>query len=354
VSAASRDLVVVGGSAGGVDALKQFVAALPADLPAAVCVALHLGAGTRSLLPGILQRGAALTVQPAGDEQPLQHGIVYVARPDTHLVLTPAGLTSGTGARENGHRPSLDVMLRSAALRYGPRVVGVVLTGMLDDGSAGLARVVRYGGAALVQDPDEAEFPSMPRNALAAVPQARALRLSALVAEVVRTVSQEPGSSPAADELRSVPDDERARDETEVSSALGLSPALPGGAPVGEPSAYSCPDCSGVLHQLEEAQLLRFRCRVGHAWSADSLLRRQGDTIEDALWTAMRALEERYEISSRLAGQADDGGRTWSSRHFRGRAEQAQRSARVLRAMLTEHRAGGGGDEEHGGAATGP
>jgi two-component system chemotaxis response regulator CheB len=330
-----RDLVVVGGSAGGVDALKRFVRALPADLPATVCVTLHLGSGTPSLLASILARGSAIEVQPAVDGTPLEPGVVHVAQADSHLAVVGDRLVMGLGPRENGNRPSIDVLLRSAAVAQGPRVVGVVLTGMLDDGTAGLAAVARYGGVPMVQDPADAEFPSMPRNALEGTPSALALPLDELVDEVVRIVStDEPlgGREPVDAAQREV-------DEAEVRSALGLDPALPDGSTVGVPSPYGCPDCGGVLNEVEQATPVRFRCRVGHAYSAESLLRHQAGTVEDALWTALRAVEERQDVSQRLAGEAARSGRDWSRVHFARRAEEARRSAEVLRGVLADHQA---------------
>lgn len=346
-SPTQRDLVVAGGSAGGVEALKRFVTALPADLPATVCVTLHLASGSTSLLPSILARRAAVRVRAAEDGAPLEHGVVYVSQPDSHLVVVDDHVMLGTGARENGNRPSLDVLMRSAAVARGPRVVGAVLTGMLDDGSAGLARVARYGGVALVQDPAEAEFPPMPRNALASTPLARALPLDALVQEVVRLVSENRGAGP------DVSGPERERDEAEVRGALGPS-ALPDRNTIGLPTPYSCPDCGGVLNSVDELGLLRLRCRVGHAFSADTLMHSQGDTIADALWTALRALDERRETAERLSNQADGTGRAWSRAHFRLRAEQARRSANVLREMLAERADAPRPGEEPGQVATGP
>lgn len=287
----ARDLLVVGGSAGGVDALKRFVSALPDDLDAAVCVALHLSATSPSLLPGILQRVCGLRVVPAVDGAVLEAGVVHVARPDVHLVVVGDVVRLGPGPRENGHRPSLDVLLRSAAVSRGPRAVGVVLTGMLDDGAAGLHRIDAYGGAALVQDPGDAEFPSMPRAALAAVPHARRAALADLAQEAVTAMSVDRSDVQPAEH-------ERLRDEAELRSALGRDPALPGGEVVGDPSPYSCPDCGGVLDGVhQEGSVLRFRCRVGHAYSVESLLEAQDDTVEHALSTALRALEERGEVA---------------------------------------------------------
>lgn len=323
-----RDLVAVGASAGGVEALKTLVAGLPADLPATVLVALHLPVDSRSYLPEILRRRSSLRVVLAEDGLPLVPGQVVVAHPDAHLLVVGDRIVLGRGPRENGSRPSHDAMLRAAALARGPRAVGVVLTGLLDDGAAGLGLVARYGGACLVQDPDDAEFASMPRAALAVVPTARAVPLAALAAEVTTLVQQQPTGIPDVDDVV------RLRDAAELSSALGRAPEMPDGSSPGTPSPYACPDCHGVLNHIPDDGILRFRCRTGHAWSAESLVAQQDDDVEEALWTALRVLEERGEMSRKLAEQARQGSRDWSDEHFRRRAEEAERSAELLRAVL--------------------
>ena len=323
-----RDLVVVGASAGGVEALKVLVSALPADLGATVLVALHLPASARSYLPDILSRSCALPVRQARDGMRLVTGEVVVAHPDAHLLVVDDRVVLGRGARENGARPSHDAMLRAAALERGPRVVGAVLTGLLDDGAAGLQTVRRYGGHCLVQDPTEADFPSMPKAALRAVPDARTLTLQALAEDVVRAVNEVPPPPPV------VPEEQWQRDLAELHSALGRSPAMPDGSPAGEPSPYACPDCHGVLHTVPDPTVLRFRCRTGHARSAESLVAQQDGDVEEALWTALRVLEERAEMSRRLADMAVEAGREWSQEHFTERAEDADRSAELLRAVL--------------------
>jgi two-component system chemotaxis response regulator CheB len=335
------DLVVIGASAGGVEALKRLIARLPPDLPATVLLTLHLGEGTPSLLPGILARAGEIRVLPATEGAPLVPGVVYVSQPNVHLAVVDDHVVLGPGAKENGHRPSVDVLLRSAAVAHGRRVVGVILTGMLDDGTAGLAAVARYGGVPLVQDPAEADFPSMPMNALRGTPTARSLALDALVDEVVHVVS---GDSPSPGSMPEVPESVRERDRAEVRSALGRQPVLHDGGRIGRPSPYSCPDCGGVLNEVEDDAPLRFRCRVGHAYNGESLLRRQGHTFEDALWTALRAVEERVEVSRRLAEEAARSGRDWSHAHFARRAQDASRSAEVLRDVLAQHREAGAAD----------
>jgi len=323
-----RDLVAIGASAGGVEALKLLVSCLPADLPATVLVALHLPASARSYLADILARACAMPVRQAHAGQAVVPGEVVVAHPDAHLLVVDDHVVLGTGPRENGSRPSHDAMLRSVALARRTRVIGAVLTGLLDDGAVGLHVVKRYGGHCLVQDPAEAEFPSMPRAALRAVPSARSLPLRALAEEVVRAVSEVPPAEPT------IPEEQWQRDLAELASALGRAPVMPDGSPTGEPSPYGCPDCHGVLNTVPDPGVLRFRCRTGHAWSAESLVAQQDTDVEEALWTALRVLEERGEMSRRLADMATTNGREWSQDHFLSRALDADRSAELLRAVL--------------------
>lgn len=321
-------LVAVAASAGGVEALKCLVRALPPDLDATVLVGLHLPLTARSMLPSILQREAAIEVVAAEDGQPLQPGRVLVAPPDAHLLVLDDRVVLGHGPRENGHRPSHDAMLRAVALARGPRAVGVVLTGMLDDGAAGLVAVRRYGGRCLVQDPDAAEFPAMPRAALLAVPDALRAPLDDLSGLVVRAVTEPPGPEVPVDE------DQLALDRAELESARSGTPVLPSGEPLGSPSTFSCPDCHGVLNLVPDDRVLRFRCRTGHAWTSQSLASQQEEQVEEALWIALRVLEERADLSNRLAEQAHAQERSFSAAMFRRRAEEADRSVRALRAVL--------------------
>ena len=322
-------LVVVGGAAGAVSALRDLVGALPADLPACVLVVLHLPrAGGSSVLPDILDRAGALPVRAARTGDRLEAGQVLVAPAERHLLVEDGHVVLSSGPAENGQRPSVDVLFRSAARSVGPGVVAVVLTGNLDDGSAGLAAVARHGGIAVVQDPDDAMFPGMPRNALAAVPTAQTSTLAQLPALLVDLVRQPVGARPE------VPETDLARDLLEVRSALGQALGAREGGHPGRPSPFSCPDCTGVLFEIDDAPLPRYRCRVGHAWSAQALSERQEHAVESALWMALRALEERQAMADDVARSAARSGRSWSEQHFRRRASEANRHAAVLRALL--------------------
>lgn len=327
----TRDLVAIGSSAGGVEALKRLVGALPDDLGATVLVGLHIPATGPTVLPQILQRTTRLEVVPAEHGMPLRPGQVVVAQPDSHLLVEHDHVVLGRGGRENGHRPSHDAMLRSVALARGSRAVGVVLTGMLDDGAVGLACVERYGGLPLVQDPAGADFPDMPRAALAAVPSAVPLPLERLAAEISVAVAD---GRPLA--VPDVAESQRAVDLAELASALGEPGTLPDGSLPGVPSPFSCPDCRGVLRVVEDAGPLRYRCRTGHAWTGEALAGQQHHDVEEALWAALRTVDERAELCARLAADASSRGQSLSSSHWARRAEESERSAAVLRMLIQE------------------
>ena len=274
-SAPHHDLVVVGCSAGGVEALRGLVAGLPADLPAAVLVVLHLPrSGGVSLLPEILSRVSTLPVASATDGALLVPATVLIAPPDRHVLVDGDRVVLSAGPTENGCRPAIDPLFRSAAHVHRGRVIGVVLTGNLDDGSAGLLAVTRHGGEAVVQDPAEAQFPGMPRNALDAVPDARTVALADLPSVLVELVRRPAPALPPPH-----PDAGRL-DRAEIRLAAGESAGPYTTEHPGTPSAWSCPDCSGVLWEIQDGPLLRFRCRTGHAWSVESLLHEQDSGVE--------------------------------------------------------------------------
>ncbi len=322
---AKHDVVVVGASAGGVEALTRFVAGLPADLPAAVLVVLHIPPRAPSALPAILSRSGPLPARTAGEDEPLVAGTILVAPPDHHLVVRQAGATVVRGPRENGHRPSVDALFRTAAVHLGPRVVAVVLSGSDDDGTSGAVAVRQRGGLVAVQDPDDAMYRIMPASVArraGPVAAARAEELGSLVADLVRE-----GPDPEAVAPDPTLEQEAAVDENFEDAVLGERN--------GEPSGYACPDCNGVLFVQSEEAVLRFRCRIGHAWTADGLVAQHDITVETALWSAVRTLQEKAELSDRLASRAREDGRPVSANHFHEAAREAHRSAVVLRELLS-------------------
>jgi len=323
---AGRDIMVVGASSGGVEALTTVVSGLPHDFSAAVFVVLHVPARGDSLLPQILSRAGKLPAEHARDNEPVQKGRIYVAPPDFQLLLQDRVMRLVRGPRENNHRPAVDPTLRTAARVYGPRVVGVVLSGALDDGTAGMVAVKRRGGIAVVQDPKDALFPDMPRSVMEAIDIDYCLPKAELASLLVR-LSHE---SVAVDVVPPVPEDlqkEAAIEAVEMET-------LENEERPGTPSVFGCPECGGVLWELQDGGSLRFRCRVGHAFGADGLLAAQSEGLDVALWTAFRTLEENAALARRIAIRARESQRTASARMFEKRAQRAERQAQVIRRAL--------------------
>jgi two-component system chemotaxis response regulator CheB len=317
-------VVGIGASAGGVDALIRVVRQLPASFPAAVCIVLHVPSSGRSLLAAILGRHTELEVVEAGDDQELQPGRVYVAPNDRHLILSDGHLQLDRGPKENGVRPSVDVMLRTLAAAYGPRAIAVILSGALGDGTAGAVAIRQAGGLVVIQDPEDATVPSMPETALRAVGRADAvLQASEIGPALMRLV--EPvaiGKNSPAMEVR----------ESLADSA---------DRPTGPPSPFTCPECSGSLWEVKEGKVVRYTCRVGHSYSEDAMVIEQGGAVEAALWSALEALEERAEFLHRVAARHGDSRPRLRDR-FNGSAEDALERAELIRQAL-----GTRGDRPH-------
>jgi two-component system, chemotaxis family, protein-glutamate methylesterase/glutaminase len=317
-------IVVVGASAGGVEALTDLTASLPGDLPAAVFVVLHLPATGTSALPEILRRHGPLPAAHVKDGEPIQPGRVYVAPPDHHVLLRTGHVHLSRGPRENGHRPAIDPLFRSAAREYATRVIGLVLSGALDDGTAGLLAIKSRGGTAVVQDPADALYPGMPGNALehAQVDHvAAAASMGKLLARLITDLAVPP-ADPAPRAM-----------QVEVEMEGFSLEAFEGNHP-GRPSGFSCPDCNGVLWQIQDGGLERYRCRVGHAWSPESLLTQQSEALEAALWIALRSLEERAALARRLAEPARRRGHSITATRFEEQAAEAEHAARLVRDLL--------------------
>jgi two-component system chemotaxis response regulator CheB len=288
----AHDLIVVGASAGGVEALRVLAEGLPADFGAAVCVVLHLPTDGVSTLPRILQRAGLLDASHVEDEMPLVSGRIYVARPDRHLIIQPGKVVSIVGPRENRHRPAIDPLFRTAAAVYGPRVIAVVLTGSGDDGTVGAGAVKRRGGLVVVQDPHDAFCGLMPARAMEAVAPDHVLPLTEIAPLLARLTPRnsppEPVTPPAPAERRS---EMTAHEDTRQtgSEQVDAMDAAPDAAPL---SGFTCPECGGRIWEMDDEGVLRFRCRVGHAYSAETFIGAHGEALEGALWAALNALEE--------------------------------------------------------------
>jgi two-component system chemotaxis response regulator CheB len=295
---ANRDIITIGTSAGGVKALTNIVEQLPDDLNTAIFIVLHISPHQRSNLPEILTRAGNLTAAHAKDGEPIQHGRIYVAPPDRHLLLEPGQVRVTKGPKENRFRPAIDPLFRSAAYAYGPGVIGVVLTGALDDGTAGLWAIKDRGGIAVVQDPDDAEQRSMPWTALNNVEVDYCLPVRD-IAKVLVTLTQ--GSiGPERGSLVS----DKLGIETKIS--LGDDSADLDVTQLGKRSEFTCPECHGTLTEIINGKLQRYRCHTGHAFSDASLLAELTDSVEQSLWTSIRAIEERIRLLKHLKQHAAD------------------------------------------------
>jgi two-component system chemotaxis response regulator CheB len=320
-----RDLVVVGASAGGVEALQALLGGLPGDFPAAVLVVLHMPASGRSALPQILARSCPLPVEPAVDGAPLVPGRVTVAVPDHHLVVVGDRLLLSRGPRENGHRPAVDVLFRTAARSAGPRVVAVVLSGALDDGTAGMIAVRERGGVGVAQDPEDAIYASMPTHAIEVAAADRVAPVAALGELLTGLVTEDVDTVGTG--VSELMDKEAAMAELDPA-------ALSEDDRPGTPSGFGCPSCHGALFTITEGGMERYRCRVGHAWSPEALAAEQSEALEGALWMALRGLEERAALSLRMGERARERGHAHSAETFRQRHDEAQAAALLIRQLL--------------------
>jgi two-component system chemotaxis response regulator CheB len=317
--------VLIGASAGGVDALEKLVVGLPPEFPAAILVVLHVASTGTSVLPQILSRKGTMPASFARDGEELRRGQIYVAPADHHMLVHDHRIRLSQGPRENGHRPAIDPLFRSAARAAGPRCIAVVLSGLLDDGASGLRFIKRNGGVAMVQDPEDALFPSMPRAAMAmttvdaVVPMAEmANRLCELIEEPVDGRREHIRVAPSDDEFDGA-DRVEIEDPSETRSLIS-----------GPPSTITCPECGGALWEQEDGPEIRFACHVGHAFTLASLAEEQGRSLETTLWSAVRALEERADMNNRLARRMNAGRRD----RYETRSRDARDHARALREML--------------------
>lgn len=326
-----RDIVVVGASAGGVEALTRLVADLPEDFPAALFVTVHFPASSTSALPSILCRAGKLGASHPENGERIEPGHIYVAPPDRHLMLYEGRVDLVRGATENGNRPAIDPMFRSAAAAYRERVVGVVLTGNLDDGTAGLQAIKRRGGITVAQDPADAAFPSMPATAISYGVIDYIVPLDEMPTLLQRLTSGEVVVRKGA----SVPDDATGENEY---SRLDLRMHGNEEEHPGAPSTFSCPDCGGVLWEIQDGSMVRYRCRIGHAWSSDGLILQQSQMINEALSAALRSLEESAALSGQMAKRARSRRHERLAMKFEENQRAAEQRAALIRDVLLKSR----------------
>ena len=321
---AQHDVVVIGASSGGVEALLKVLSGLPAELAAAVFVVLHVRPDAPSYLPAILNRAGNLPAAHAVDGESIRQGRIYVAPPGHQTYVQKGRIGVRRGPSENLHRPAIDPLFRTAAHHYGPRCIGIVLSGALDDGSAGLLAIERGGGVTIVQDPTDAAVPNMPTNALAKVSADYCVRADAMGELLTRLVPTEArtGELPVEVPLETIVEAE-SRGDAHASAELG------------NPTPFTCPDCSGTLYEIHDGGAVRYRCRVGHAYSEDTLVQAQSDSVERALWTAVRALEERMALVEKLAGDARSRRHEGVAIMFEQRRQDIDRDIRAIHDLIT-------------------
>jgi two-component system chemotaxis response regulator CheB len=300
------------------------IAKLFPPVNACLLAVLHTGRNGPGILPKVLGRCSPhLNVAAARDGMEITPRHLYVAVPDYHLVLEKGYMRLVRGPLENRHRPSIDALFRSAAKSYGPRVIGVVLSGYLDDGSAGLHSIKKAGGLAVVQDPNDALVRGMPESAIATT----AVDYVTPIAEIPDLLGRL-----AMEQV----------EEGEETVMSGSTPANRNGDqlvdPKGSPSAYTCPECHGTLWEVQEGNLLRYACRVGHSFSAESMLQDQCDAAERAVWAALRALEERADLAQRMANRSRSSRLDHLANRYTELATSARNDAPVLRRLLLENR----------------
>ena len=330
-----RDIVVIGGSAGGIKAMRDMVAEMPKDVPAALFLVIHAAADSPGLLADVLTMPGAPSICYAVDGERFERGVIYVAPPDLHMLVEPSGsIRLAFGPKENRFRPAIDPLFRSAALAFGPRVAGVVLSGGLDDGTAGLAAIKAAGGVAIVQDPLEAETPSMPQNALDHVAVDHCLPVREIAGLLMRLSCGGPSHAPPPKASRGLPNEHLA---IEVEIAKQNRGHLPEVLELGAPSMFTCPECHGTLLRLDDKTLFRFRCHTGHAFTASTLLAALAERTEDALWNSVRAIEESAMLLAHMADHVPPMDEGALVEEFRRLAEEALRRAQAVRALIPGH-----------------
>lgn len=319
--------IVIGASAGGVDAFLKIASQLAPDFPMPILCVQHIGAH-RSRLAQLIDAKGQNRAVPAVDGMVPLPGTIYVAPPDRHLILDQEGIIRlSAAAKEHHARPAIDPLFRSAALVYGPRVIGVVLTGLLDDATSGLRAIKQLGGTAVVQDPYDAYAPSMPESAIANVDVDHIVPLDAM-ADLLHRLAQQPVPNVAPETFR------EARRRIEYEHSIGMEPpTLEKLKAIGSPSTFTCPDCGGVLFELHDKQPVRYRCHTGHAFSLRSLAYTQEEVTDQALWTGLRALQEKESILRRLA-EAEDVPESKTAQDALREADELAVAASTLRRLV--------------------
>lgn len=326
-----RNIIVIGASAGGFDAFRRVVADLPPDFQASVFIVWHMAPHIRGVLPNVLNRENSIYAAHAFDGEPIEPGRIYIAPPDRHMIIEDGIIRITKGPKENRFRPAVDPLFRSAAYSYDNRVIGVVISGALDDGTAGLWTIKHRGGIAVAQDPLDAEVPSMPENAIREVEVDHIVPVSEMAALLVKLCSEEPEApptpSPAEDEKTSLEIRIAAEDSAFESGVMNLGNLTP----------FTCPECHGVLSKITDGDRARYRCHTGHAFSSDALLASVTENIEESLWSAIRGVEESIMLLNHIGDHYSEINEPKLAATYFQKAKEAETRAGLVRQAVLTH-----------------
>jgi two-component system, chemotaxis family, protein-glutamate methylesterase/glutaminase len=325
-----RDIIVIGASAGGVNALKELVSRLPANFDGSIFIVQHIPPYAKTELPDILSRSGPLPAILAEDGLNTEPGKIYVAPNNLHLLLEEGKTLVKPGPKENRFRPSIDALFRSAAYVYGSRVIGIVLSGLLDDGTSGLWTIKRLRGLAIIQDPKDAEWPQMPENAMEYVKADHVVPVSKIGGLLARLVTK------AAPKKKKVPQNELTLMKKEISTAANESAFEQGILEMGEHTSLTCPECHGALTRLKQGKLIRFRCHTGHAYSASSLLSEVTENVEHILWQSVRGFEEMNMLLNTIRDHLKETQHKETVKLLRKKAEDAAKRALIVRDSIAK------------------
>jgi two-component system, chemotaxis family, protein-glutamate methylesterase/glutaminase len=329
-----RNIIVIGASAGGFAAIKELVAGLPSDFQASLFIVWHMSPDIPSILPKVLNQQHKLYATHAYDHEPIVPNRIYVAPSDHHLLLEPGRVRVTRGPKENRFRPAVDPLFRSAAYAYGARMIGVVLSGALDDGTAGLWTIKQWGGLAVVQHPADAEVSSMPESALREVEVDYTVPIAEMASLLVQ-LSQEQVAETAEAVMKE--EVENKKTMLEIRIAAEDSAFESGIMKFGALTPYTCPECHGVLSALRDGRITRYRCHTGHAYSADSLLATITERIEDSLYSAIRGVEESVMLLNHLGDHCAEVNQPKLAGAYFRKAQEAEARAQLIRSSILTH-----------------
>lgn len=329
---AAKFVIAVGSSAGGVEAVSQLLNGLPSSLDAAVLIVQQTPGHSPNELAAMLNKRSTLPVAIPEDGEKILPGRIYLAPPNQHLIIKRDSICLGNGPKENRSRPAVDVLFRTAAHAYGSRAIGVVLSGVLNDGTAGLMSIKTHGGKSIVQDPNEAVFDGMPRSAIALTEVDHVLKaaeIGPLLGTLIAGALGEEGDEDTMPEYK---------DQADVGEVGG--PGIEHMVASYPPSALTCPSCGGAVWQLQEQSLTLFKCHVGHSYTAELMLEEQSEAVDEAAWVLLRAISESVHLRRKLAEWARNTGRTEEAAFHEHQAKDAEKQSQAFRGLLLSNRKG--------------